>query len=346
MLGFLSNLRDVKSALSAGMLLLFAIWLLVGDEIARVEAGDTLTGRVAILIGYLGPVATLALITFAAYVIGLVLSLHSKVLAVINRHNGVEAVLEEDSLGADALQESRLLNFLKDQVTKAVKKREVDQLAWDLMGEFPGLWRLHFRPKWWTRCLPRWVRRRFTRTKFKPDDLLKDEKSDTEDNQLGPREAKQKMKKQLAYVLFRRIYVESALLAVDLGQKDDQAYERFDKARGESEFRAGLCIPMLVVTGVSVWQLACENYPFWMVWGMGVLGLFAVVVLARRAIHKAQEAQEEVNSAIILGHVELPELQVLDAAINSCTPDQCDTSPSASAPRRRGRILKALLSGE
>lgn len=337
MLGFLSNLRDVKSALSAGMLLLFAVWLLMGEQIAKVAPGDTLAGKVATLINYLGPVVTLAVITFVAYVVGLVLPFHRIVLRGINRYNRRRAARE-----GDKTQESRLLDFIEDLVGRAARQKPLEELYWDLMREIPALAKMKTLTPWWIRYSPPCVRSRLTRrwiaaalrdaSKRKPTAGKEPPRQGT----FAARMAERKNQKVLASLLLRRIYSESALLAVDLGQKDDKAYDRFDKARSESEFRSALCIPMLILTIVIALQLPPDEFP-WAALGVLGIGCFAVLVLALRAIHKAQEAQEEVNSAIILGRIKVPELQVLEEATDF---EATINTPTLS---RRSTILSALL---
>jgi hypothetical protein len=75
MLSFLTNLRDMKSSLASGMLLLFCLWLVFGNAIADVESDATLAGNLRRLTEYLGSVGTLGIIAFIAYVVGLVSSM-------------------------------------------------------------------------------------------------------------------------------------------------------------------------------------------------------------------------------------------------------------------------------
>lgn len=328
LLGFLSNLRDVKGALSAGMLLLFAVWLVIGEQIARVRPGDTMVGKVATLTDYLGPVATIAAVAFLAYVVGLVLPFHSLVLYGIQRHNRKKAARE----GAKR-QESRLLDFVLDLITQAERKKPLGELTRDLLREIPALTRIKMRYPWWIRfsptCVAACLERRWDQKVIRQ---ALDEKKPPKRKSKTDTSARTE-RKRLAAVLLRCIYKESSLLAVDLGHKDDKAYERFDKARGEAEFRAALCVPLLILTVVIALQLGSSQNP----WGsLGVFGIgcFAVLVLVARATRKAEEAQEEVNSAIILGRIKVSELQVLEATINT---EVALEAPPSGRPRRTWR---------
>lgn len=315
MLGFLSNLRDVKSALSSGMLLLFAVWLLLGGQIAKVTPGDSLMGKVATLISYLGPAATIAIITFVAYVVGLTFPFHSLVQIAISRYNGKIATTK-----AGDIQESRLFGFIQDQVRVAAKKEPVDDLIKDLIREIPALTRLTIHYPWWIRSAPRPLKvrlkdaweRKLVRQAF--NSKKRKDKRDSRSNMKKniPRD----LQLELAAIIFRRIYTERSILAVDLAHKDDKAYDRFDKARGESEFRGGLCIPLLILTGAIAFQLPTDQFPWGTIAVTGI-GLYSVGALLSRATQKAKEAQDEINSAIILGRLKVPDLQVLSEVVNT-----------------------------
>lgn len=281
MLSFLSNLRDVKSALSAGMLLLFAVWLQVGDDIAKVEPGDTLAGRVAILVDYLGPAVTLAVVTFVAYVLGLVLPFHLLGLTAVNRIDRKKAVREENNS-----QDARLFRFVLDKVKRAANKKSLDDLIWGLYREIPAFQSFSIRSPWWIRFAPPrfrssltglWTRSALERGS--QDRKSPGDKEPPREDRFAVRQKERKTEKQLASLLLQRIYSESALLAVDLGHKDDKAYDRFDKARGESEFRAGLCLPLLILATVVALQFPPAGFTWadliviGVAWGVvGVLG--------------------------------------------------------------------------
>lgn len=374
-----SNLRDVKSALSAGMLMFFALWLLLGDDVAKVQPGDSLLGRVAILVQYVGPAVTLAAVTFAAYLLGLILPFHHVGLWALGRLNRGRAVRQED----------RLFRFILDQVRRAGERESLDELLRRLLREVPAMYEFSFPDPWWIRLAPpRWrPRLRGHRTRWalkyaKRKGSIEIEEPDPADL-FARRGAERNTEKHITALLLRRIYSESALLAVDLGYKDDKAYDRFDRARSESEFRVGLCLPLLILTTVVALQFPSRGFVWtdvvvvgslwtavvvvrmlwgagrafwiiwilvglfgvlWVVWGrygvpweaVGVLslGCFAALVLASWATSKAQEAQEEVSSAVILGRIRVPELQVLQDVI--ATPERTWSS----------KILDALRIGE
>lgn len=76
MLGFLTNLRDIKSSLVSGMILLFTVWLVFGNALTKVPNDDSITGNLNRIASYLGTPGTLAVLTFIAYVLGMVATTH------------------------------------------------------------------------------------------------------------------------------------------------------------------------------------------------------------------------------------------------------------------------------
>ncbi|MGY3317428.1 hypothetical protein [Arthrobacter sp. TE12232] len=76
-------MRDMKSSLSSGMMLLLTLWLIFGNTVAKVDQGDSLTGNIRRLMDYLGPAGSLGLIAFVGYLVGMVLSLDRAVMYLL-----------------------------------------------------------------------------------------------------------------------------------------------------------------------------------------------------------------------------------------------------------------------
>lgn len=88
MLGFLTNLRDIKSSLVSGMILLFIIWLVFGNALVKVPNDDSVTGNLTRLVSYLGTAGTLAVLVFIAYVVGMIATTHAWLDVVEGRSGG------------------------------------------------------------------------------------------------------------------------------------------------------------------------------------------------------------------------------------------------------------------
>jgi hypothetical protein len=82
MLGFLTNVRDMKAPLSCGMIILFSLWVTFGNALSKVPADDSLAGNLRRLAEYLGPTGTLAAVSFAAYIVGVVIASYASLYVI------------------------------------------------------------------------------------------------------------------------------------------------------------------------------------------------------------------------------------------------------------------------
>jgi hypothetical protein len=303
MLGFLTNLRDVKSSLSSGMLLLFGLWLWFGHQISNVHGGDTLLGNIARLVAYVGPVPTIAAITFCAYVLGVVLALDARVLNAIYKM----ALATPDFVDS----EGRLRQHVEDLATRASLVRSPRELRNEIAPD----------------GAPTPIRQSIWEELWAEGDA-------------DGGKARAKELKALVNDVMRQMYSEIDGLAHQLGKTDEKAYDRFHKARGEAEFRAGLIIPLLFITGVCATRIYFEVSPQW--WCLVVVGAGAVAagILVERANTSASESREAVYLAINRGHVEVADLNYLTSEIEKgkTSREVFGDSSSNSAQEREGQI--------
>lgn len=278
-LGFLSNLRDVKSSLASGMILLFTLWLIFGNEIADVSNDDSVAGNLRRLVEYIGPAGTLGLVLFVAYVAGMVLTSHAWINVVIERINRLfpggahwprsQTVSEPTRLRFDI--------FLHTTFREASKKSDEAELLKVLN-------------------LP-----------------MTSELQKRIDEAEPGHERSQEM--TLQAVRFLEYYVFSSLdiLAVQLHSKKERSWDRYDKALAESEFRAGIAGPIGFLGLVLTWRTATEHR-----WDLAavLLAVSSVVSasLALKARRKRQEATEEVINAVIVGDLEVGPIAELGLA--------------------------------
>ena len=284
MLGFLANLRDMKSSLTSGMLVLFALWLGYGNFIAEVEPDDSVAGNIRRLVEWLGPLPTLGLISFLAYFIGLVISSASlsKYIASIayrtkhneNRHRAMLSRATQDNLD----------NYLEGVLDQAESREALPNIAQLLT----------YRPT----SVEDAVR-------FK---TYLDQGDDSE-IELPPSEDA-KWRGRIHSAITRAVLDRIEILAVQLGAKRETAYNRFDKATSEAEFRYSLFAPTLMVAAMAANRLVEEGS---VEAGVVILvgALIASVVLLYKATHKLQEANAEVIHGIIIGEIDVTEIEAL-----------------------------------
>lgn len=275
-LGFLSNLRDVKSSLASGMILLFTLWLIFGNEIADVSIDDSVVGNLRRLVEYIGPAGTLGLVIFVAYVAGMVVTSHAWINLVIEQ---IDRLFARDTRWprSQAVSEQTRLrfdSFLRSTFWEASRKSSDEEVL------------------------------KVLNMPFTSELGKKIDEAETEP------ERREEMIRQT--VSFLEYYVHSSLdiLAVQLHSKKERSWDRYDKALAESEFRAGIAGPLCLLGIVLTWRTATEQN--WILAGVA-LAVSSVVCssLALKARRKRQEATEEVINAIIVGDLEVAPLSVL-----------------------------------
>lgn len=312
-LGFLANLRDIKASLTSGMILLFTVWIAFADKIVDVEPGSSVAGNVALLVDYLGPVGTIGVVSFVAYFLGLVLSLDKLVLGTSRalRAAGENRGLLTASLfilgsaaqylGQTVLNTSRMLFGWPRKVAQSSKT-----------------------PAFRSRRFNEYVRHRVSEA-FRygsPDDLIERLSSSTSYSSRASLGAivdfsepqpptPQKLEEIISNYVLDEIRGDLDILALQLGHKRERAYDRFEKARSEAEFRAAIVLPLALLTTVLVIHLAEENASPELISVSLIFGLISTVVLAVKAYTKMNESEEEVINAIVMGEIDVPQLSVV-----------------------------------
>lgn len=260
------------------MILLFTLWLIFGNEIADVSSDDSVAGNLRRLVEYIGSAATLGLVSFVAYVAGVVLTSHAWINVVIEPINRLfrgrarwprsQAVSEQTR--------HRFELFLRSIFWEASKKSTDEELLRVLN-------------------LP----------------MTSELAELIDEAEAGP-ERREEMTRQV--VSFLEYYVLSSMdiLAVQLHSKKERSWDRYDKSLAESEFRAGIAGPIGFLGLVLTWRTATEQH-----WGLALLILAVssavATSLALKARRKRQEATEEIMNAVIVGDLEVAPIAKLAA---------------------------------
>lgn len=280
MLGFLSNMRDVKGALTAGLMLLFALWVALGNEISRIESDDTMLGTIAKLVTYLGPVATLGVVTFCGYLLGLALSFDALVLGTIH------SVFRWRYL-SQGKRGKRFRLYIEGLVEKATRHTHPYLISKQL-GDEVGLKRL-----------------------TSSEVGFIDGASAQGDMQLVEEQMPETLtdgRERLTNELLSRIHENVRFLAVQL---DDKARDRFEKSLGEAEFRASVSIPLVVLGVVCGTRMSIEGSEDTTSVLVVFAGFFVAGVMAWLAARKEEEAWEEVHNKIALKQISVSDLDLL-----------------------------------
>lgn len=314
MLNLLDGLRDLKAPLASGTVMLFAIWLAFANGIAAVRADESLIGNIRRLTEYLGTPATLGLIAFVAYLIGLILPLHKAVLAygsvIFNLAFDADDNPMEDAypfglvLPKDTRRrfQSFVYEVMEEARDRGVSEDSISSAIDPTLGETEGPWH-------------RFGLYRARKTRFLKRAWQRQWQWQSDWYYYQPEMALAK---------------DVKLLAAQLHTAKEKSYEQYDKAKTEADFRAGLVLPLLLVASIACFRLSQDGL-LWV--GMSVLAAAVPLVagLAVTAILRLQEANQTLVTALILGHIELPALAAIEAL---------DPPPEQRGPwpfrRRRG----------
>jgi hypothetical protein len=293
MLNFLGNLRDMKSSLTSGMILLFCVWLIFGNEVADIQSDDSLAGNMRRLTEYLGPVGTLGLVGFVAYIVGLVLSLDRAISFYINR---IAPAGKLRGVAMSKTTDQRLGKFLDVAITEALSKAS------------PG---------------------------FVAGSIFR-----TSNNQ-GDEKNRVLSEVPLVLRLQRLLGEEMDILAVQLLAKREKAYDKYDKAKTEAEFRAAIAIPIFILGVVVGTRLLLEQFDFFLsTLSIAILCMIIFVSLVYKSKEKQQEANEEIINAIIVGDIEFAPLTILkDIADGALTANKDDEANSQIAVPQAGPLV-------
>lgn len=283
MLNLLDGLRDLKAPLASGTVTLFALWLAFANGIAAVEPGNSLVGNVRRLIEYLGVPATLGMVAFIAYLLGLVLPMHKALRYFFDSREHVPGL--SLTRGTSTRFRRYVWGLVEDVVDRGVDVRDIYE-AIGIKDKDPGGFKVP---------------------------IGQDASADRDSEPITDSEP---LTISVSREAFSALGRDMNLLAVQLQTAKEKMYEQYDKAKTEADFRAALVPPLFLVALVAGGRFWLEGLG----WLLPVIVLGAAPVLAgliRASTSRLQDAHQILATAVILGYIELP---VLAAIKNLGTP--------------------------
>ncbi|GAA3322658.1 hypothetical protein GCM10017711_07350 [Paeniglutamicibacter sulfureus] len=115
--------------------------------------------------------------------------------------------------------------------------------------------------------------------------------------------------KQLQPLLSEAVIASIPTLAIKLQEKNKDLFDNYDKDKSEAEFRLSIAGPLAVLT-VQVLILSWGNSDYYWPWA-SLVGLIAVVMLVVRGLAKRSSATNVVITALEIGTIESSELSLL-----------------------------------
>lgn len=290
MINLLEGLRDLKAPLASGLIILFGVWLIYANEIAATKQGESVAGNLLQLANYLGGPATLGLIAFLGYLIGLVLNLHrfyrafgrfiskamDRLFELIYKKNHRRILPTEYSY-------TTLLR-LNDYIVSVLKDAKENR-GWTL------------------------------------EEITKVANIDSGSSMLADRNSHDPTYDVLLSIydseftsvvgkLRKQITADMDLLAVQLQAEKEKIYEQYDKNKTESDFRTAIVLPTMFVAVVLLLRFASESQT------VTYVIIVALMVVTIRLMSSADErlfqANETVLNSLIVGHIKSPKLLVFE----------------------------------
>lgn len=296
----LPGFRDFRTPLVTGYLWLLSTWILLGKPIPSKGRKEGLLGMVNALSEYLSGAAVLAVLSFLAYLIGLLLAADFKVLTALVRRFGWTRF---STLAADGKTTSKFMRIsemndherlvgtdagstmqrLISEASARVEKREVDLEA--IYGEYS-----------------------IAAPQGEEDNKYWDQASGDPDRIDDVR--RKGILLNLAPKLLSDMEAEIPILATKLQAENKDLYDSYSRDKSEAEFRLSVALPIAAASILTlVFGLAVNPVLNFFI---GVAGLMTAVVLLRKGWIRSQEATSVIITALEIGTIKTTVLERLD----------------------------------
>ena len=278
------GLRDLRVPLACGFLWLVALWLLIYDDIPTEQEATGIAAEIYRLFGALGPASLLAVLSFVAYLIGIVLGKLSLVARLYARPAMYRRLFWRRSSGSEGFAwGSMVMSRESIDQTADLAKREIQN------AHEAGVTYAHA-------AMTASGRR-----------LNYDEATEAiaEEGRLSE-EGRLEYESGAVRALQWKIYDEIPLIAVRLlATEKKELFDRYDRADAEANFRYTIVIPLAVIAILLARDLPGRTAPWLLV--VIYLAVFAFLALILRdAFVKQRESNDAIAQAVILGAVDVP----------------------------------------
>lgn len=287
----LPGLRDVRTPLATGYLWLLALWFLLHDVLPKTV--ETASGPIKALFelgAWLGSAAVLAAISFAAYLIGCLVTTNSSGYVVVPL---VSRAISELHLSRSEWLRSNLYTG----VTGRQPARLAGQLELVVRGRIESV----------EARLPTLGTTSVDSSK-RVAEFHRGVLFATRGERLHPAHDVSDERLFLAY--FQQVFQDFPAVGVQLQAKNRDLWDTYDRHSAESQFRRAIALPILVI----VVLIAIQVSPFWL------LLLVIPIYLPILGIRQALKAESVLVQAITLRMVEPPVLERLEEHIKNTKP--------------------------
>jgi len=287
LMNLLPGLRDLRAPLAAGYLWLTGLWLLLADTIPSRSKATGVMAHIYTLTNALGRGTILLAASFAAYLIGAVLSVDSDGPIVgllmfrgnLFRRNsrlaiGIERFYPDYYRVASGRISQKVLG---DVIARVMRLKEVAVIDNDTLKAIEQPTATEATEEW----------NIVAQTFYDPDQLLSPVR-----NPSGTPWAVA-VWRCLPGIMLSNLVREVRQLVTQLRVSSPPLFDQYDRARGEAEFRISVSFPLIFITGILAWKWT----PLWL------LLLFGVVLIMLSGLRRAREATDTVAQAALAGFV-------------------------------------------
>jgi hypothetical protein len=275
----LPGFRDFRTPLVTGYLWLVVLWILIGMPLPDKNATEGVMGAINAFGNFLTPTVYVAVLSFLAYVVGMLLMVDIKAGSTIRlgRKFSLPYVTGRDRNVIDAHIESA---FHRARIRRAN--------GYEIEREFGLVHMIQSQ---------------------EDNDVLHAENNGSErgmDDDL-----RNNALKQLHKSVFQEIVGSIPSLAIKLQDKNPLLYSNYDRDKSESEFRLSISLPLAALSIQFLFLGFDRSLPMWP-WA-AYAGFIAVVALAVKGIQKRVSSVNVVVTALEIGTIDSQMIARLDA---------------------------------
>lgn len=298
----LPGFRDFRTPLVTGYVWLIILWIFVGMPIPRKDEKTGILGLINSAEAYLTPAAYLAVLSFAAYMIGILLTIDFPQATALVHKYGFRI---EWSLNEKSKNRPHVIRHAADRTyRRALSPKSgatLTKVLWAAMR------RVELRDVPWTTVYR-------TYNIMVPSEEIYDERRQELHGDGGETELKRRLRKEglreAALLLHSEMDDEISTLATQLQEKSKELFSSYDRERSEAEFRLSLAIPIAVLSVQTLVLSIAGGQAIGIVGA--VLGLVVAAVLIRKGWKKILEATNVVATALDIGVVSSQVIEKLD----------------------------------
>lgn len=289
----LPGFRDFRTPLVTGYLWLVVLWILIGMPIPDKEATNGVMGSINAFGDFLTPTVYLAVLSFLAYVVGMLLMVDLKAGSTVRlgKRLRLPYVSSQD------------LDVINAHIESAFHRARIRRVAGNE------------------------VEREFRLKKMlETEEDYQILNSDNQGNQRGMDDDwREYALKQLQTPVAEEIVRSIPSLAIKLQDKNQLLYGSYDRDKSESEFRLSIAPPVAVLSVQFILLGLDRSLPLWP-WA-GYIGLIAAVALLVKGFQKRFSSVNVVVTALEIGTIESQMITRLDGV----PADTYDEKPSATS---------------